>query len=118
MDELSDAQVRELRAALVGLQQELTALVASSQHGGKTVELDQASVGRLSRMDAMQQQQMAQASQRAALQRLQQVTVAFDRMDEEEYGLCALCEEPIGYPRLKARPEAPFCLACQKRTER
>lgn len=117
MDELTEKQIAELEAQLVQLRQEIVDLQASSTQGGKTVELDQASVGRLSRIDAMQQQQMAHASQRLASQRLAQIDAAFQRLAEGEYGFCALCEEPIGYARLKAKPEAPFCVACQSGRE-
>jgi DnaK suppressor protein len=81
------------------------------------VDLDEP-IGRLSRMDAMQQQKMAQASRRATRMRLDQVGAALANLAAGEYGLCRVCEEPIGYKRLKARPETPRCLECQRKSER
>lgn len=116
MDELTADQRRELKRALVKQRKEFTAIVAGLAEGTKPVEPDSA-IGRISRMDAMQVQQMAQASRRAARRRLQQVAAAMDRLAADTYGECAECADDIGYPRLKARPEAPFCLDCQSRRE-
>jgi DnaK suppressor protein len=45
---------------------------------------------------------------------LARCNVALSTFDRGEYGLCRKCEEPIGYRRLSAKPEAPFCLECQR----
>jgi len=115
--ELTDAQTRGLRAALESAQAELNAALGARQASAKPVDLDEP-IGRLSRMDAMQQQQMAAANKRNADLRLQLVRAALAALDDDEYGYCRLCEEPIGYGRLSARPEAPFCLKCQSQRER
>ena len=84
--------------------------------GDTAIALDQP-IGRLSRMDAIQLQQMSQANRRSYDTRLRQVRAALAAMDEDDYGYCKRCEEPIGYPRLAVRPEAPFCLSCQEEYE-
>jgi DnaK suppressor protein len=50
--------------------------------------------------------------------RRQLIAVALLAMDDDDYGYCRQCEEPIGHGRLRARPEAPFCLGCQSQRER
>ena len=114
-EELSDEQIRELSGRLGELQTELEAALEESRKASKPVELDQQSVGRLSRMDAIQQQQMADAAKRNQELRLRRVQAALEAVDEGEYGFCRRCEEPIGYPRLRAQPESPFCISCQRR---
>ena len=47
-----------------------------------------------------------------------QIAAALKAFDDDSYGDCRTCGEPIGYKRLKSRPEAPFCLACQSARER
>jgi RNA polymerase-binding transcription factor DksA len=69
-------------------------------------------------MDALQQQHMAQAGIAALERRLKQIDAALAAVDSGAYGLCCKCEEPIGYKRLKARPETPFCLQCQAESEK
>lgn len=116
MDDLTSAQHSELQQKLLALQDELTNLLDVSADSAQTVSLDQP-IGRLSRMDAIQVQHMAQANRRGHEIRLRQVQAALAAMDDGEYGDCKKCEEPIGYARLNVRPEAPFCIACQEQSE-
>ena len=115
--ELTDEQERELGAALRRLRDELGAALASSKEGIEVVSLDQP-IGRVSRIDAIQQQKMAQANRRKQELRLSQIGVALAAMEDRDYGYCRGCEEPIGHRRLRARPETPFCLRCQGGRER
>ena len=112
MEELTASQLDELNVDLRSLQEELHALLRVSMEGTKPVELDQP-IGRLSRMDAIQQQKMAQANRASHKLRFGLVKAALTTFEREEYGYCRKCEEPIGYGRLKAKPETPFCVACQ-----
>ena len=116
MHELTDKQRSELHSALLELRQELLKQLEDSIDGSKPVSLDQP-IGRLSRMDAMQQQSMVQANRRTARTRLQRTEAALRRYDGDAYGLCVACEEEVGYARLKAQPEAPFCIDCQGNRE-
>jgi len=116
VDNLVPEQAEELNADLACLHEQLRRLVEASSDGARPVDLDQP-IGRLSRMDAMQQQSMVQANRRAAQQRLRQVEAAQRRFAEDEYGACLECGEAVGFARLKAQPEAPLCVACQSRRE-
>ena len=116
MPELTDQEKAELHQALLDLRIELKQLLDDSSSGALPVSLDEP-IGRLSRMDAMQQQSMVQANRRTAQTRLNRIDVALRRYANDEYGLCVECEEEIGYARLKAQPEAPFCIECQSNRE-
>ncbi|MEM9059468.1 MAG: TraR/DksA C4-type zinc finger protein [Pseudomonadota bacterium] len=76
------------------------------------VELDQTSVGRLSRMDAMQQQAMATAQARRRAGRRKAITAALRRMDEDEFGWCQACGDEIPVGRLDLDPCAANCVSC------
>ena len=117
MDELTDEQMMELEARLAALLEELTGLLDSTREGTRPVELDEP-IGRLTRMDAIQQQSMSAASRRQTDLRRRQVLQAIDLAKRGEYGLCRRCEDPIGYARLSARPESPYCLGCQDEIDR
>lgn len=112
--ELTEEQETELAAALRALRTELEAMLQAANDDAKPVQLDQTSVGRLSRMDAMQQQAMARASQGRRRIQLQQCKTALRALEDGEYGYCRKCGEPIGYPRLQANPAALLCVRCQK----
>lgn len=113
----SPTELGDLRKALDRLHGELTTQLQGLADGVKPVALDEP-IGRLSRMDAMQQQKMAQAARRAARLRCDRVIAAIAAWEREEYGDCLSCEEPIGYKRLSAQPETTLCLACQSAKEK
>lgn len=79
------------------------------------VELDQTSVGRLRRMDAMQQQAMAAAQARRRAARLQALEATLRRIEGDEFGWCDECGEPIPLGRLEIDPTATRCVACAGR---
>ncbi len=117
MDDLTEEQTAELTTRLSTLRDELTASLERTRESTRPVSLDEP-IGRLTRMDAMQQQNMSAALRRQTDLRLQQVAQALGLARRGEYGLCRRCEGSIGYPRLSARPESPFCLACQDAIDR
>ena len=77
-----------------------------------TVTLDQQSVGRLSRIDAMQGQQMALAQARRREAELKRIEATLARLDDEEYGYCSKCGDDIAVRRLTLDPTATTCIAC------
>ncbi len=117
-EELTEAQREELTAALLALQDDLRQTLRTTSEHARTVELDQAAVGRLSRVDALQQQAMAAEQAKRNALRLQQVAVALQTVADDAYGDCKKCGEPIGYRRLRARPESPCCVLCMAEMER
>ena len=116
-EDLTGDQLASLHRSLLKLQEQLREYLAASRESAAPVQLDQSSVGRLTRMDAMQAQQLAAASKRQTELRLDQTRAALRLLADGDYGACRLCEEPIGYRRLQARPETPLCLTCQGRRE-
>jgi DnaK suppressor protein len=103
------------------LEAELEELLASSRTSSQDrapVSLDQQSVGRLARMDAMQMQAMAQASERRRQARIAGLRKALERLTEGEYGWCEACGEPIPEGRLDVDATARHCIACAGGQER
>ena len=92
--------------------EELTADNELGQSAQKTVELDQQSVGRLSRMDALQSQAMAQAQQRRRDVLKGSLQAALQRLKEEEFGYCLECGDEIAEARLLANPAVLKCMSC------
>ena len=103
---------------LLLLETELKDALLLATEASRPVELDQQSVGRLSRMDSLQQQAMAKNNRRSLELRLKQVVAALARHERGDYGSCLRCEEDISPKRLNAKPEAPFCRQCQSVQER
>ena len=80
----------------------------------RTVELDQQSVGRLSRMDALQSQAMAQAQQRRHGNQRYALVAALDRLEENEFGYFDDRGDAITEARLKANPALTRCISCAR----
>ena len=80
----------------------------------KAVALDQQSVGRLSRMDAMQQQAMAQATQRRRQAEATQIKAALIRIEKDEFGYCENCGIEIDPRRLDVKPTVTTCVSCAR----
>ena len=92
---------------------ELRALSSNSRESRAPVQLDQQSVGRLSRMDAMQQQSMDVAREDRRQARLAALASARKRIDSDDYGYCLGCVEDIAEARLKIDPAVTLCVDCQ-----
>jgi len=102
------------RTQLLALRAELVALSEAAADDRKPVELDQQSVGRLSRLDSIQVQAMAKASDARRAVEIRRINAALKRIDNDEYGYCATCGEAIAEKRLEVDPAAPLCRGCAK----
>ncbi len=101
-----------MRLALEGERENLRHSSAATSARRDPVTLDQQSVGRLSRMDALQGQAMAQAEEERRQQRLRLIDAALGRIDEGEYGYCVACGDDIAPKRLLFDPAVPRCVDC------
>lgn len=108
----SGKHLQQLRARLVAERESLAGLSSTAEAARKPVELDQQSVGRLSRMDAMQVQAMAIESERRRQQRMRRIDATIGRIDKGEYGACVRCGDDIPEQRLEADPTIPLCAEC------
>lgn len=106
------------RAQLIAMRSELQALDATSSAAAQPVELDQTRVGRLSRMDAMQAQEMSLATRRRREVQLTRIESALERIERGHYGDCIRCGEPINDERLDFDPAVLLCIGCATDSER
>lgn len=102
------------RARLFARRVELEKLRDMSAEARSAVALDQTSVGRVSRIDAMQAQQMALAQERAREAELTRIAAAVKRLDDGEFGYCVKCGEEIADKRLDFDPSVPTCIKCAR----
>ena len=114
MTDRDDIDLEAVKARLDARRTELMNVSAAAQEAGRTVELDQTRQGRLSRIDALQGQEMTKAAERRRKQELQRIETSFTRIAEGEYGYCAACGEEIGLRRLEADPTTPLCIDCAR----
>ncbi|MDH0519520.1 MULTISPECIES: TraR/DksA family transcriptional regulator [Achromobacter] len=92
----------------------LTAQLADAREAASVVQLDQSSVGRLTRMDAMQQQAMALDHQERLDIRRRRIVAALQRVENGTFGLCCRCGDDIAPDRLNADAATVFCQECRE----
>jgi len=112
MSGLDEKQLAYFSDKLETLRTELSHSLDGLKEMSRPIAPDDA-IGRLSRMDAMQQQKMAQAQRASVEGRLRLIAGALEAIQRDEYGMCRVCEEFIGLARLEARPESMICVSCQ-----
>ena len=95
----------------------LAFITQTTAEAASTIELDQSRMGRLSRMDAMQAQMMSQESLRRDKLELAAIEQALKRLNNNEFGDCLECDEPISEKRLELNPTATLCIACANNLE-
>jgi DnaK suppressor protein len=106
-----ERRLRELRLVLTDLE-------SSRREASAVVELDQARTGRLSRMDALQLQAMANAGRERAAVELRRIDAALERIRTGRYGYCVECGEIIAPARLASQPAIALCVDCAHARER
>ena len=109
--------VDHFKSLLLRQRQALHDIAASGAQGAETVELDQTRVGRVSRMDALQQQAMSQEALRRRQIALQNINDALARIETGDYGYCVDCGEDIAEGRLEIDPAGPLCVNCARKLE-
>jgi DnaK suppressor protein len=109
---LSPAQIEEIRAELLRMRSRLERSMKATRRAARPVKLDQTSVGRLSRIDALQNQSLTQGLEEREAARYAQIQEALRRLEQGEYGTCGGCARPIPFERLLVFPETLTCATC------
>ncbi len=113
---MNKKQLEVFRQRLLTMQVEINTLLGRTSEDSKPVDLD-LPIGRLSRADAIQMQNMAELNRRQLEIKLKQIEGALSAFKVGSYGSCRSCKGEINPARLDARPETPFCIDCQEAFE-
>ena len=112
MSHLTEAQIEEFRDDLEGQLAKLEKSMTVTDEALKTVELDRGAVGRLSRMDSLQNQSLAKGLRERESVRLALIQGALRRLEAGAYGVCTACGGPVAAERLFVFPESGTCAPC------
>ena len=104
--------IDHLVAIICSEMDQLKHLSETAKDSRAPVTLDQQSVGRLSRMDAMQQQSMELATEERRQHRLATLAAALRRVKSDDYGFCLKCDDKIAAGRLAVDPAVTLCIDC------
>ncbi|PZQ97353.1 MAG: molecular chaperone DnaK [Aeromonas media] len=108
-------QINKLRQILKEKRDALQREIYDTTDSVKPVVLDQSSVGRLSRMDAIQTQQMQKGLLVRKRIHMLNIDAALKRIEIDDYGYCVQCGEDIDFSRLLIDPSIVICVACCKK---
>ena len=101
----------ELRNHIKEKIEDLKEIIKSYQLATQPVSPDNA-IGRLSRMDAIQNKSINEAALDNSKQTLSSMERALTMIDDPDFGMCRECEEPIPFARLMIMPESNLCVKC------
>ena len=109
---LKKSDLTKFKTNLLDLKREILELEIASSGLKKPVALDQSSVGRVTRIDAIQQQQMAVESSRRRTDAMRKIEAALLRIQSDEFGICVKCGDDIATARLDIDPTLVKCVNC------
>ena len=109
MGHLEESELTELREELERQLAKLKKSMTVTDEALEIVELDQSAVGRLSRMDSLQNQSLAQGLRERETVSLALIQEAIRRLDAGTYGVCTDCGAEVDFGRLSVFPEAATC---------
>lgn len=115
MPKSDDIDIKAMKAKLLEWRDEIDRHREKSAESREAVELDQTRQGRLSRQDALMQQEMAKETERRRGVDRQRIEAALKRMEGDDYGFCLGCDEPIAAKRLALDPAVATCIKCASR---
>ena len=108
---MNTEELERFHKKLLALEEEITDYLSKSEDSAAAVEPDKG-LGRLSRMEAMQDQQMVLELRRRKKRQKLEVANALSRIEEGAYGKCSFCGNEIAFDRLDAFPEVQTCVLC------
>jgi len=73
------------------------------------------SIGRVSRMDAINNKSVVEAALRQAESKLAGLKYALTKVDSPDFGTCQRCQNPIPVKRLLLMPQSRYCVHCAQR---
>ena len=109
---LTDEQLAEIRVEIEREIARLDRTMQSSAEAARPVQLDQSAMGRLSRIDALQNQQLSIELHSREVARHALLLEALERIETGIYGCCTACRRPMPFGRLLVFPEARTCATC------
>lgn len=114
MSTFAKKDLKQFRKALDAGRDTIMRDIESSEDARQPVAPDVA-IGRLTRMEAMQDQAMALETDRRRHIELDRIDAALKRLDDDDFGYCTACDEEIPRKRLDHDPAVPTCIDCAEK---
>lgn len=106
-------QIEEIKGKIEEEIQKTKELIEDYKEQSKPVALDN-SIGRISRMDAINNKSITESALRQAEEKLRKLHVALDNIGKPDFGLCIKCKQPIPIGRILLMPQSNRCVHCAR----
>ena len=70
------------------------------------------SIGRISRMDAINNRAVTESALRQAIDKLSKLRLVSTKFGSADFGICLKCKKPIPLGRILVKPESIYCVNC------
>jgi len=111
---MTGAEKEELRQAMLQKMERLKEDILDLEELTKPIAPENA-IGRVSRMDAINNRSVNEAALRQARVKLAKLENAISKIDEPDFGKCSRCGQPIPIKRILFMPESTRCVNCADR---
>lgn len=105
--------IKDIKQKLVSEIEKTEKIIADYKEMTKPVSPDDA-IGRVSRMDAINNKSVTEASLRKAEDKLRGLNHVLSQLGSEDFGKCLMCNQPIPLGRILSRPESVYCVNCAR----
>ncbi len=103
----------QLRAQIVSAIAATDAQITDYEANAEPISPDN-SIGRISRLDAINNKSVVEAALRQSRQKLAQLKFALAHVDNKRFGLCRRCAQPIPVQRILLMPQSGYCIRCAR----
>lgn len=108
---MNKAEIKKIESLIKSEIDKTIQSIASYKELTKPIAPENA-IGRVSRMDAINNKSVNEAALKKAEQKLKNLQIALSNLDEPEFGICAKCNNPIPIGRIMLMPQSRFCVNC------
>ncbi len=110
---MTEQEKLEIRARVMDEIEKTSASIKDYKEITKPISPENA-IGRISRMDAINNKSVAEAALRQAEGKLKNLRHVLESMDDKDFGICLKCHKPIPIGRILLMPQSRYCVNCAR----
>lgn len=110
---MTDQEKKDIKAKVLAEIEKTKKSIADYKEMTKPISPENA-IGRISRMDAINNKSVMEAALRQAESKLKNLEVVFENMGAQDFGLCQKCQKPIPIGRILLMPQSRYCVNCAR----
>jgi DnaK suppressor protein len=110
---MTDQEKKDIKAKVLAEIDKTEKSIADYKELTKPISPENA-IGRISRMDAINNKSVTEAALRQAESKLKNLQLVLENMEDQDFGLCQKCQKPIPIGHILLMPQSRFCVNCAR----